>query len=40
VQAGDNVVRFVPPLIITEEQVDEALGMLKRALDSLAAEAA
>jgi acetylornithine/N-succinyldiaminopimelate aminotransferase len=40
VPAGDNVVRFVPPLIITEEQVDEALGMLKRALDSLAAEAA
>jgi len=40
VPAGDNVVRFVPPLIITEQQVDEALGMLKRALDSLAAEAA
>ena len=40
VPAGDNVVRFVPPLIITEEQVDEALGMLKRALDSLAAEVA
>lgn len=40
VPAGDNVIRFVPPLIITEQQVDEALGMLKRALDSLAAEAA
>ncbi len=40
VPAGDNVVRFVPPMIITEAQVDEALGMLERALESLKAGAA
>ena len=28
--AGDNVVRFVPPLIITEAQVDEAIAIIDR----------
>ena len=31
VGAGDNVVRLVPPLIVGEEEVSEAMGMLDRA---------
>ena len=31
VPAGDNVVRLVPPLIITKENVDEALTILAAA---------
>jgi predicted acetylornithine/succinylornithine family transaminase len=30
--AGDQVLRFVPPLVIGEAEVDEALGILDRAL--------
>lgn len=30
--AGTNVIRFVPPLIVTKEQIDEAVGILKEAL--------
>lgn len=30
--AGENVIRFVPPLIVTKEQIDEAVGILKEAL--------
>ena len=37
VGAGDNVVRLVPPLIITEAEVDAAIGMIDRAATSLAA---
>lgn len=37
VGAGDNVVRLVPPLIITEAEVDAAAGMIDRAAASLAA---
>jgi acetylornithine/N-succinyldiaminopimelate aminotransferase len=29
--AGDNVVRLLPPLIVTEEEIGEALGRLHRA---------
>jgi len=32
--AGDNVVRFVPPLIITEADVDRAVGTLDEVLAS------
>lgn len=32
VPAGPSVVRFVPPLIVSEEQVDEALAIFERAL--------
>lgn len=32
IPAGDNVVRITPPLIITEEQVDELMVALKRVL--------
>jgi acetylornithine/N-succinyldiaminopimelate aminotransferase len=35
VGAGDNVVRLVPPLIITEEHVREAVGILNDACASL-----
>ncbi len=34
--AGDNVVRFVPPLIITEADVDQALTILEAALAEVA----
>ena len=37
--AGDNVLRMVPPLIITNTQVDEALAMLREACDTVSAEA-
>jgi len=33
--AGDNVVRFVPPLILTEEDVDRAVGILDAVLEGL-----
>lgn len=40
VGAGDNVVRFIPPLNIDETQVDEALAALDRACTTLSARAA
>jgi acetylornithine/N-succinyldiaminopimelate aminotransferase len=36
VAAGDNVVRLVPPLIVTEAEVSDAMGMLERACTKLA----
>jgi len=36
VGAGENVVRLVPPLIVTETEVSEAMGMLERACTKLA----
>lgn len=39
VPAGDNVVRFVPPLVITAEQVDEALAIIDTASAGLAKDA-
>ncbi len=36
VGAGDNVVRLVPPLIITEAEVDAAVGMIDRAAATFA----
>jgi acetylornithine/N-succinyldiaminopimelate aminotransferase len=35
VGAGENVVRFVPPLVITKEHVDECISILKEALAEL-----
>lgn len=35
VGAGENVVRFVPPLVITKEQIDEGMNILKAALAEL-----
>ena len=31
--AGTNVIRFVPPLVITEKDVDEMIVKLRKALD-------
>ena len=36
VPAGDNVVRFLPPLIITEDEISEVLGAFDRALTASA----
>ena len=36
VGAGDNVVRLLPPLIITEAEIDEAIGILDKVLPELA----
>ena len=36
VAAGDNVVRLLPPLIIGEEEMSAALGMIDRACARLA----
>lgn len=35
VGAGEKVIRFVPPLIVTKEQVDEGLGILEKAIQDL-----
>jgi acetylornithine/N-succinyldiaminopimelate aminotransferase len=37
VGAGDNVLRMAPPLVITEEDCDAALGLLRQAITSLLA---
>jgi len=39
VAAGDNVVRFLPPLIVTEAELDEAVARLERACTTLLAAA-
>src|SRR5262245_852441 len=39
VAAGDNVVRFVPPLIVSEEEIADAVTRLERACARLAAAA-
>jgi acetylornithine/N-succinyldiaminopimelate aminotransferase len=36
VGAGDNVVRFLPPLIVTEAEIDESVARLERACAALA----
>jgi acetylornithine/N-succinyldiaminopimelate aminotransferase len=38
--AGDNVVRLLPPLVITKADVDEAVSKLDRACRTLAPKAA
>jgi len=30
----DHVIRFVPPLVVTEAQIDEAVGIFEKALQS------
>ena len=32
ITAGNNVLRFVPPLVIEKEHVDEMIGILKKIL--------
>ena len=35
VGAGDNVVRFLPPLIVTEAEIEESVQRLERACAAL-----
>ena len=37
VTAGDNVLRLAPPLVVTDADIDAALGMLRAAATALAA---
>ena len=39
VPAGENVVRFLPPLIISDEQIGDVVDAFDKALASLAAAA-
>jgi acetylornithine/N-succinyldiaminopimelate aminotransferase len=36
VGAGENVVRFLPPLIVTETEIEESVARLERACAALA----
>ena len=38
--AGDNVLRLLPPLIVSEADIEEAMGKLAAAFDAIAAETA
>ena len=40
VPAGDNVVRLLPPLIIGDAEIDQAIDAIRRACDSVASEIA
>ena len=35
INAGTNILRFLPPLVITESDVDDMLVILKSALDEV-----
>ena len=35
ISAGSNVIRFVPPLVIEKEHVDEMIEKLERTLEEL-----
>ena len=37
-QAGANVVRLAPPLVLTQEQIDQGMAILKNSLDTLSRE--
>ena len=39
VGAGDNVVRFLPPLIVTEAEIEDSVGRLERACAAMSARA-
>jgi len=36
VGAGDNVVRFLPPLVVTEAEIEEGVARLERACTAIA----
>jgi acetylornithine/N-succinyldiaminopimelate aminotransferase len=38
ITAGDNVLRLAPPLVVTDADLDQALAMLRRAAEKVAAE--
>lgn len=33
ITCGTNTLRFVPPLVISEEEIEEGLGILERAME-------
>ena len=35
INAGTNILRVIPPLVVTEKDVDEAIDRLKKALAAL-----
>ena len=35
INAGTEIIRFVPPLVITKENVDDMIGILDSCLESL-----
>ena len=37
--AGENVLRLLPPLIVTEADIEEAVGKIAAAFDAIEAEA-
>jgi acetylornithine/N-succinyldiaminopimelate aminotransferase len=39
VGAGDNVVRFLPPLIVTEAEIEDSVGRLERACAAISSQA-
>jgi acetylornithine/N-succinyldiaminopimelate aminotransferase len=36
ITAGDNVLRIAPPLVVTDSDIDQAVGMLERAAATVA----
>ena len=38
--AGDNVLRLIPPLVVTEADIEEAMGKIGAAFDAIEAETA
>ena len=34
ITAGSNVIRFIPPLVIKKEDVDEMIGILVRSIEN------
>jgi acetylornithine/N-succinyldiaminopimelate aminotransferase len=34
INAGTNIIRFLPPLIITKEDVDKMIAVLKEAIEN------
>jgi acetylornithine/N-succinyldiaminopimelate aminotransferase len=40
ITAGENVLRLAPPLVVTDEDLDQAMAMLRRASAKCAAGAA
>jgi acetylornithine/N-succinyldiaminopimelate aminotransferase len=39
ITAGENVLRLAPPLVVTDAELDQAVAMLRRATEKVAASA-
>ena len=35
INAGTDIIRFVPPLVITKEDVDQMIGILTQSIDEV-----